>query len=155
MTNPVDGARGEGLGKIPEALSRRSVIVPLTFPVDGQSQIVVEKWCAEKLMSVLRLISTSLDTLTDEQMKAAGSGQFSRKVLPELIANLGDRAFGLVELSVVQEQRAMIRRLDAEDFMSALATTIDLNLTDGLVGKVVALGSSLYARFKRAATNTR
>jgi hypothetical protein len=49
----------------------------------------------------------------------------------------------------------MIRRLDAEDFMSALATTVDLNLTDGLVGKVVALGSSLFARFKRAATSTR
>ena len=30
-----------------------------------------------------------------------------------------------------------------------------VNLTDGLVGKVVALGSSLFARFKRAATTTR
>jgi hypothetical protein len=121
--------------RLPAAVAKRQRIVHMG---DGEGVVVVTKWSGVKLLAILKDLFGSATQFPPEFAEAVQKGDFSGGAL-WLWENLQNKVIGIIELSVRPEDAGKIKELDAEDFLAVLDAILELNLTDGFLGKAKAL----------------
>jgi hypothetical protein len=144
----------ETLGGIPPAMSKGSILVQLSEPVDGRGVVLVEKWSFTKAVAVTAMMGRAFDNLPREVLDDFGKGDW-RAHVSDLAAAMGERIIDLVEESVRPEDRGLVRRLTSEDGLDVLTAVFECNLTERFLGKAVALVLRSLKKFAEAARSTR
>ena len=124
----------EGMAKVPEAIAKRLLTVQTHL-----GPIIVEKWSITRLTAIMSYMGSAIGNVSDIQIKAMVESGLPRIAAAHMITALGDRIPGMIELCVRLEDRPKIAEMDAEDALSVLDAAVELNMSEGLVGKVKAL----------------
>ncbi len=134
----------EGMAKVPEAISKRSITVQT-----GRGAIVVEKWSITRFTAITTYLAKSMSNVSEGEVAVIIAGG-TKTAAGHMISALGERIPGMIELCVRESDRDKIADMDAEDGLSVFDAAIELNLTPGLVGKVKALWLKFRSRLQGA-----
>jgi hypothetical protein len=122
---------------LPDSISKRTKAIKLT---EG-GVVIVEKWSAIKFLTVIDFIVNAVQHVPASTLKSVSTSPNALAIFKVM----GERAIGLIELSVRQEDAPKLKDLDAEELVDLLDAVLELNLTEKFLKKV----KSLVARFQQ------
>ncbi len=126
---------------VPAAVSKRSRLVKLPSGIE----LTVLKWSFTRALEVMEFVDGQLKNvpkeLTDKIFKGSA---FSMAMATMQL--LGGQMLGVVRLSVEKDQRHLVTgEMDVDDVMTLVDAVLEMNMTETLTKKTLAL----WKRFER------